>query len=565
VLIVFLRKPRFSLRTIFLVISGICLLLSWGVWEKQRAEKLQALRKRQEYVETALGTAHHLEPVRNQSLLRKYRLGLNWHGSDRSGLRPGTFTINNKFSYWSHTYTLPEWPVEELKQAILSSHVQAVQSMNVLSSVDTVVSSDCAMLAGEEGWIIWEFQGVEKKSRASKTPELKTLRLIFTCRGRFHFEEPFAVEPNFYKLGFDSYLALQSKDAEDRLAGTSFISPIKEGRADTDVVLAAIDRETDPRVMSGLFKSLEADGLQPPSDLSFHVFSRLRSFLKKDHPNAPLAARTILRSSYLFTLFQAEHDQWNTTALGHIRRASIDELKKGDDEHWKNAALVLREQMTDDDVEAIDAMLCAIQRGGRNAQDDCGLFNLTLRGNPHAVDRLFVVLGESDRPDVWHPAAEILRSSVRMQGVGERIRSLTGESQRRIQLAGSYSVNYRDELQALGDDAFEFLVPLVKYDIREKAPSLHDRACDMLAKLGGQRAVPVLVRAVEDHYRHGKLNSSDVGYDAWGAVRIVKAINELTGENVGELGTGRDLSSEEIEKCDWPAIRETLAKKLGEQ
>jgi hypothetical protein len=215
------------------------------------------------------------------------------------------------------------------------------------------------------------------------------------------------------------------------------------------------------------------------------------------------------------------------------------------------------------DKETVDAMIAAIRSGRTNQQTQIEVYQ-ALRGNPHAIDPLFALLSESNQPEVWYAAAEILTASGSFddamgEKVWDRILRLSGEPKYRIQMDGSHTLGYEEELSVLGDDAFEFLVPLLEYRVWQNVPSIYSCAADMLAKLGDRRAVSLLVRCVEDHFRHGKLESPDTAY---GAAQLVKAINELTGENFGGLGFGPTVTGDEVQACNWTEVRHALAAYL---
>jgi hypothetical protein len=561
-----IRKwPRFTLRAVFLAVSTICVLLAWRVSVREKAKLAAALRQRQDYVSDVLRHIYQHEAIRHNELLRDHRMYFGSSGSSFSEQEPGRFTIEERPYGTSSNHKLPEWPVDELKKAFLSSLVRAAKDMQLLSKVTiTMVTPDCAVVAGTEGCLVWHVVGIVKEKRATSGSPPHSLRLLFNCRGQFRFDEPFDVTPKLYKLGIEPERALHSDDPNERFAGAEFISILKS-RTEVDAVLAAIDRETNERVLSALFGALELRYQGQPYDPGPYVLARLRRFLEEDRPAAPLAARTLLRGEHLFALFEAQRTSWSSTALQQVRRACIDVLTNGSREYWAQAAKELERQMTPDDKEAVEAMVAAIECGGPQSRAD-GLLYLSLRGNPHAIKPLFALLAASEEPEVWYSAAEIIAASaghVDADGnkVRDRVRGLSGKPKHRMQVVGSYSEGYRDQLQAMGNDAFEFLSPLVDFRTWENAPSLYTRATDMLAKLGDQRAVPLLVRAVEDHYRHGNLDDMAT---AFGAAHLVKAVNELTGRNIGGLGVGPTVGGDEVEACNWTAIRQELADPVGD-
>lgn len=552
-------RPRFTLSSLFAFITALSVLLAWLIWSREQAHRIQGLRERERYALAVLwrGTAH--TTVIENELLWKHRLYPSVRGVRSESIEPGEFTFEADILFESSTERRSEWPVLHIKEAVLSSLVDVFKDMDVFSSVDiTAVTPDCALVAGDEGWIVWEFVGLEKGLPSTSGSLLHSLTLEFKCRGKLTYKEPFAEPPQLYKLGEKPELALHSSKAEDRRAGAAHIS-IRHSRDNMKAVLAAIDRETDPEVLSRLFQTLELD--QPTQNgVDALVLARLRKMLDQGGRHAPLAARTIVRGYQLFRLFNFERDQWTTAALHHFHRACIEILESGKSEHWTAAVRELRRQMSPNDKEAVEAMIAAIKSGQTRPQTNVELYQ-ALRGNPHAVDPLFKLIHEDDRPKVWHPAAELLRASdgfndTNGEKVRDRIQRLSGEPKYRMQVVGGYSLGYKDELNALGDDAFEFLVPLLKYRIWENVPELYRDAAGMLAELGDKRAVSVLVRAVEDHFQHGNLDAS---YTAYGAAQLVKAINKLTGEDFGGLGIGRDLSGDEVENCDWTEIRRALA------
>jgi len=169
-----------------------------------------------------------------------------------------------------------------------------------------------------------------------------------------------------------------------------------------------------------------------------------------------------------------------------------------------------------------------------------------------AMNRLFALL-ENERPEVWYWAAYTLANrGARWEDPALYARkksSVTGILSLRLHMAGSYSSGYAKELQAMGKDAYSFLVSCATYEVDERCPDLFGRACDMLAWLGNKEAVPILVSAISDLHENGKTqNRGAPGF-------ALRAINKLLDANYGAIGQDFSvLDSLAVNQVDWAAV-----------
>jgi hypothetical protein len=539
-----------------LLVIVVSLVLAWFVRARERERWELALNKRADYTKSVLRQAHQHELVNRQPLLMEY--GLNnatlqsERGSGDSTMGEYSFDGDIRVQQipWSRQAIAR---MDELRLVWLSALASAVEDMQVFSSIDVQSSSSRhALLSGPEGWILWEADTVPVTNRGGLNRG--GLLVVIRCRARLRIDTPFAVMPHLYKLGRDPLQAIKSIDPAERLAGATYLRPGDEP-AHLEAMLSALDSETDPRVLDRLCERLEQFLPEPARQ---PVLSALRSLIERNHAAATLAVRTVLRSDGLYETFKSERHLWSGKSLAAIRLACIRELKEGRPERQYRTVSVLQSVAKENDAEAVDAMLAYIERGG--APDS--QIQLALRGNPRAIEAAYRMLAESDRPRVWQQAAEIVHTSRRTEAERNRLRSLTGESRRRLQFVNGYSPDYQLELAAIGPDAREYLARLVTLSTWSDAPDVYRRACAMLGSLGDRRAVPILIQAVEEHFAEGNLDSP---HTAFGAAHSVQAINKLTGSNYGGLGPGPNVIGDMVEACDWTKVRKELQAWLDER
>jgi len=543
-------KFQFSLRTLMVFTALIALVLAFYINRAKRAKMQRRLRNS---VVIILQGAYRHEAVRQHALLRELQIVPAGSSCSAGFLNSWQFVIgssNSSFRMQS-VEKRSDWPIEKVQQAVLSGLVEAIADADLLTSAKMEVTDRLAILTGDEGQITWEVISAGRGVRSKATGPYR-LKLKISCQGEIDFGRRTTI-PRAFKFGEYPELALLSKDAEDRLAGAHFIY-LQSDPNQLERMFDAIAIETDPRVMSRLFRRLEAT--QPFAVPG--VLPQLLTFMEQGHTVAPLAARTILRSYGLGTDYRpAVRGPTNTAILSHLRRASIDILKNGDDrKHWGRAIDELLNQKDSVDKEVVDALVHALGKGGSEYQ-----IGQILRSNGYAYNRLFEILAQSEQTKVWFVAAEILMNDPTFkfadgQTIWQRRAKLDDLAQRRIQLGGGW----QGDFAVFGDDPFEFLSQFVGYDVQKNVSRLSRKSCYMLVQLGDPRAVPVFAQAFEEQYQQGMFDDPS---SSWYAIGLVKAINELTGENIGELGIGLDVSGAETEAADWTEIRKTLTEKFG--
>ena len=203
-------------------------------------------------------------------------------------------------------------------------------------------------------------------------------------------------------------------------------------------------------------------------------------------------------------------------------------------------------------------------RGGRDREALVGIL-ATLCGVAPFLARFFVrhpqwlfALLDEERTEVWYGAADTLqnlhpRRWENPDSFRERKNSLTGKARLRLEMAGSHSPEYRNELQRMGDGAYEFLASCATYGVFARCPPLFRRACDMLAFLEDDDAIEVLISALEQLHANGKCDQR--GPTSLAPGYALRAINRLTGEDYGGFGQDFDsMSVDSVEKVDWPAV-----------
>ena len=176
------------------------------------------------------------------------------------------------------------------------------------------------------------------------------------------------------------------------------------------------------------------------------------------------------------------------------------------------------------------------------------------------MTRLFVLLDE-ERTEVWYGAAVALQDlHTRWKHPNifrERKESLTGKARLRLETAGSYSPEYHEELQTMGDGASPFLASCATFEVYLRSPALFARACDMLAFLNDDNAVEVLISALEELYANGKCDTHVTTDLAPG--QALRAINKLTGQNYAGFGHNFGaMSTDSVGKVDWRAVIDKL-------
>jgi hypothetical protein len=174
------------------------------------------------------------------------------------------------------------------------------------------------------------------------------------------------------------------------------------------------------------------------------------------------------------------------------------------------------------------------------------------------MDTLFSLLGH-DRTEVWYGAAETLNNlHTRWENTErfwEKRESLQGPHRLRIEMAGSHSLGFKEELKRMGLEAARFLIDQANVETYERSPQLFWRACNMLAFLGDRQAIPPLIKAIEQV----RPKETEHGASPFAAAHALRAINKLTGRNYGDFGQDFDsMSGEAVRAVDWELVRRQL-------